>query len=99
MDIISPPASTVFKVIDLDVGFLSGDVREFTIFESDKLEETKQALFIEIWPRDEKLAVVPGQPAEQIVIYKIGLAWTSRRSRTFEFNPDQMDEGRKVEIA
>jgi hypothetical protein len=71
MEIISPPASVY--VVDLDVGFKSGDVRVFTLYPADTLIETEAALTIHF-----------AEPEELVVIYKDALAWTSRRTRLVE---------------
>lgn len=93
MEISSPPPSTTYTVIDLDVGFLSGDVRQFTLFSTDTIVETQHEIELRTYSRDQHMKVIPDLAPEEITLYKIGLAWKSKRSRTFTYTiePDADD--------
>lgn len=96
MDISSPPEGRTYQVIDLDIGFLSGDVKQFTIYEMDTIDETPETILLVLHLRDQHLAIIPEQ-MERLTIYKAGVAWTSRRNRTFQVIPQSASDGKPIE--
>lgn len=97
MEISSPPAAQTFHVVDLDVGFISGEVKSFTIFDGDTFDRTPDELKIVLHGRDQHLTVIVGQ-VEEISILKAAIAWTSKRNRTFEFTIEPDADAKKVAI-
>lgn len=81
MEINSPPTVSIERIIDLDIGFLSGDVRQFTLYEVDTYIKT--LLTIEIQT---------AKPDEKVTIYTAALAWVSERIRMVERPVSQAGE-------
>lgn len=66
------------EVTDLDVGFLSGEVRQFTLFPEDTYKVTEQCITIRTIT-----------PEEKVVINQAAIAWTSERHRMMEMDEPQ----------
>lgn len=61
------------EVLDVDIGFLSGDTRQFTLFPQDTYEV-----------RENHITIRTIDPSEMVIIYTAAIAWMSERHRTIE---------------